>query len=115
LLLTPKAFILNQSLIQLLCLISIFSVSCLILRQTDIKKIIAYSSIIHMNVGILGLTLNNIIGLTGSTLMGISHGFISGALFTIAGILYNRYKTRDIKYYLQGTQASMPKFTILFF
>jgi proton-translocating NADH-quinone oxidoreductase chain M len=69
------------------------------IRQTDLKRAIAYSSIAHMNLVMIGLFSYNIISLEGSLLQSLSHGFVSSALFLCIGILYDRYHTRMIKYY----------------
>ncbi len=77
------------------------------------KKIIAYSSIGHMNLAILGLFSNNIYGLSGSIYFMISHGIISSALFLLIGILYDRYHTRIIKYY-RGLVLILPLYSLFF-
>lgn len=100
--------------IIVLCLISIIYSSCTILRQTDIKKIIAYSSIIHMNFGLFGLFLYDNVPVVGAILAMISHGFVSGALFFCIGMLYDRYHTRNILYY-GGLVQVMPIFSFFFF
>jgi len=69
------------------------------IRQTDLKRAIAYSSIAHMNLVMMGLFSYNIISLEGSLLQSLSHGFVSSALFLCIGILYDRHHTRLIKYY----------------
>lgn len=84
------------------------------LRQNDIKKIIAYSSIAHMNMAILGFFLLDITSISGSFLMMVGHGIVSAGLFFIVGILYDRYKTKLIQYY-SGIVQCMPLFTIFFF
>jgi len=66
------------------------------LRQTDIKKIVAYSSVIHMNLVIAGLTSFTTICYSGAVFQMIAHGFVSGGLFFSIGILYDRYYTRCI-------------------
>ena len=83
------------------------------IRQTDLKRIIAYASIAHMNLIMIGLYTNKIYGLEGSLLQMFSHGLVSGALFLIVGILYERYHTRLIKYY-SGLVQTMPLFTVIF-
>ena len=69
------------------------------LAQIDIKKIIAYSSIAHMNFLLIGIFSNILIGISGAYIMMISHAITSSALFFAIGILYDRYKTRIIFYY----------------
>jgi NADH-quinone oxidoreductase subunit M len=100
-------------LIYTLTLISIFYSSFILFRETHLKKIIAYSSIIHMNIGILGLFSNNIIGITGGIFMMFSHGFISSGLFFCSGVIFNRFKSYDITT-IKNLSTSMPKLTFLF-
>lgn len=79
----------------------------------DIKKIIAYSSIAHMNLAILALFTNDIIGIVGGIYFNISHGLISSGLFLLIGVLYDRYHTRTILYF-GGFVSIMPIFTLIF-
>lgn len=102
---TPFVFI--------ICLISIIYGSFSTIRQVDLKKIIAYSSIVHMNFSIIGLFTDSIEGLFGSFFLMISHGIVSGALFFCIGILYDRYHTR-ILYYYGGLVQVMPIFSVIF-
>jgi len=74
-------------------IISILYASLTTLRQIDIKKIIAYSSVAHMGYVLLGLFSNTVQGIEGSILVMISHGFISSGLFLCIGVVYDRYKT----------------------
>lgn len=84
------------------------------ISQIDIKKIIAYSSIAHMNFSLLGLFSETIIGLTGLFYLMIAHAITSSALFLGIGVLYDRYKTRLICYY--GSLAMlMPLFSSIYF
>lgn len=69
------------------------------LNQIDIKKIIAYSSVAHMNFSLLGFFSESLIGLSGIFFLMFGHAITSGALFLSIGILYDRYKTRLIFYY----------------
>jgi NADH:ubiquinone oxidoreductase subunit 4 (subunit M) len=84
------------------------------LSQIDIKKIIAYSSVAHMNFSLLGLFSNNILGLSGIYFLMYGHAITSGALFLSIGILYDRYKTRLIFYY-GNLVLFMPVFSICMF
>ena len=77
------------------------------IRQTDIKRIIAYSSIAHMNLVVLGIFSFTIIGLEGSIIQSVNHGFVSGGLFLLVGILYDRYHSR-LLYYYSGLVHVMP-------
>jgi NADH:ubiquinone oxidoreductase subunit 4 (subunit M) len=83
------------------------------LRQVDLKKIIAYASVAHMNYVMLGLFSTNIQALSGSIFLMLSHGLVSSALFFCVGFLYDRYKTRLLFYY-GGLVNVMPIFCILF-
>jgi NADH-quinone oxidoreductase subunit M len=67
------------------------------LAQTDIKRLIAYSSVSHLGFCMLGLFALNPLGLQGGTLQMVNHGLSTGALFAIVGMLYERYHTREIK------------------
>ena len=109
----PFASLYFSPLIFILSLIAIIYGSLTTLRQIDLKKIIAYSSISHMGfvtLGIFSLTLN---GIEGSILLMLSHGLISSAMFSCIGILYDRYGTRSLKYF-SGLVQVMPLFTIFF-
>ena len=96
-----------------LSIISIVYAALVAIRQIDLKKIIAYSSISHMNLIILGLFSMNSIGLQGSILQSLSHGFIASGLFLLIGFLYDRYHTRILKYY-SGLIQLMPIFSFFF-
>jgi proton-translocating NADH-quinone oxidoreductase chain M len=83
------------------------------IRQTDFKRIIAYTSVAHMNLVVIGLFSFNIIGLEGAILQSLSHGFVASALFLIIGVVYERHHTRLVKYY-GGLAQVMPLYTIVF-
>jgi NADH-quinone oxidoreductase subunit M len=100
-------------LVILICIIGILYGSLSTIRQIDLKKIIAYSSIVHMNFAIIGLFCNNILGYQGSLFLMISHGIISSALFFCIGIIYDRYHTR-VLYYYGGLVQVMPIFATIF-
>jgi proton-translocating NADH-quinone oxidoreductase chain M len=84
------------------------------LRQIDIKRIIAYSSISHMNMCILGLFSYNEIAFIGSIFLMIGHGIVSGGLFFIIGMIYNRFQTKIIHYF-SGVIYYMPVLSFFFF
>lgn len=88
--------------------------SLIALNQVDIKKIIAYSSIAHMNFSLFGFFCQNILGLSGSFFMMYGHAITSSALFLGIGVLYDRFKTRIIYYYSQ-IAIFMPFFSFLYF
>jgi proton-translocating NADH-quinone oxidoreductase chain M len=83
------------------------------IRQTDLKRIIAYTSVAHMNLIIIGVFSFNILGLEGAILQSLSHGFVASALFLVIGVIYDRHHTRMIKYY-GGLVHTMPMFTLIF-
>lgn len=99
--------------IFLISFLGVFYASLTTLRQIDIKKIIAYSSIIHMNYLMFGLFAFNLEGFIGSLILMIAHGFVSGGLFVCIGILYERYHTRLKKLY-GGLNYFMPFFSMFF-
>jgi NADH-quinone oxidoreductase subunit M len=99
-------------LITMLSLVGILNASLSAIRQNDIKRVIAYSSIAHMNLIVLGIFSNNKYGLDGAIYLMLGHGLISTALFFCVGVLYDRYHTRLIQYY-GGLLQIMPKFTTL--
>jgi len=95
--------------------VSIIYASLSALRQTDFKCLVAYSSIAHMGVVMLGLFSNTVQGIEGAILLSIGHGFVSPALFYIVGsVLYDRYHTRTIRYY-RGFTVFMPIAMFFFF
>jgi proton-translocating NADH-quinone oxidoreductase chain M len=100
--------------ISCLCLVAIIYTSVACLAQLDLKKLIAYSSIGHMNTSVIGLFSNDYHGISASILFLISHGIISSALFLLIGAVYDRYHTRRIKYY-RGIVLLMPIFTLILF
>jgi NADH-quinone oxidoreductase subunit M len=76
------------------------------LVQVDLKKIVAYSSIGHMAFVLVGLFSFTAEGVEGGMLMMLTHGLVSGGLFTVVGFLYDRYKTRNIAAYGGLAQVS---------
>jgi len=93
--------------------VSVVYSSLTTLRQVDLKKIIAYSSVAHMSLGLIGLFSLNTQGLEGSVLLMIGHGIVSSALFLIVGVLYDRFHTRLVRYY-GGLAQVMPLFSACF-
>jgi NADH:ubiquinone oxidoreductase subunit 4 (subunit M) len=88
-----------MSIVFFIALLSVYIASFSAIAQIDIKKIIAYSSIAHMNFGLIGLFCNNLVSIMGSFFLMFGHALVSGALFFSIGMLYDRYKTRIIFYY----------------
>jgi len=109
----PDASLFFSPLVYLLSVIGVIYASLSAIRQTDLKRIIAYSSVAHMNLVTLGIFSFNAIGLEGSILQSISHGFVSGAMFLMIGILYDRYHSRLLSYY-GGLVHMMPVYSVFF-
>jgi len=80
------------------------------LAQKDIKRMIAYSSVNHMGYVLLGMASLNVIGFTGAVLQMINHGIITGALFLLVGVIYDRAHTRDIDAF-GGLGSKLPVYT----
>ena len=95
-----------------LSLIAIIYIGLVALVQTDMKKLIAYSSISHMGFVTLGFFIFNAYGMEGGLVQMISHGFVSAALFLCVGVLYDRMHSRNIADY-GGVANTMPKFAAL--
>ncbi len=96
-----------------LSLIAVVYIGFVALVQTDMKKLIAYSSISHMGFVTLGFFIFNAIGVEGALIQMISHGFISAAMFLCVGVMYDRMHSRMIADY-GGVVNTMPKFAALF-
>jgi len=111
----PKASIYCTYIVYTIAVITIIYASFSTLRTIDIKELIAYSSVSHAAVYILGVFSNSIQGIEGSIALGLAHGFVSSGLFIcVGGILYDRSSTRLITFY-RGITQIMPLFSILFF
>jgi proton-translocating NADH-quinone oxidoreductase chain M len=109
----PEATLYFTPFIYTLSVIAIIYTSLTTIRQIDLKKIIAYSSVAHMNFVTIGMFSLNIQGIEGSILLMLSHGLVSSALFLCVGVLYDRHKTRLVKYY-GGLVNTMPMFSTIF-
>ncbi len=96
-----------------LSLIAVVYIGLVALTQTDMKKLIAYSSISHMGFVTLGFFIFNTYGVEGALMQMISHGFVSGALFLCIGVLYERVHSRNIADY-GGVANTMPVFAAFF-
>jgi NADH-ubiquinone oxidoreductase chain 4 len=111
----PDATHYFSPLVQTIAIITLVYASLSTIIQQDTKRLIAYSSICHMAVVILGLFSNTIVGIEGAILLSLAHGFVSPALFICVGsVIYDRTGTRIINY-IRGLVTYMPVFTILFF
>ena len=96
-----------------LSLVAVVYIGLVAMVQTDMKKLVAYSSIAHMGFVTLGFFIFNQMGMQGGLVQMISHGFISGAMFLCIGVLYDRMHSRRISDY-GGVANTMPKFAALF-
>ena len=96
-----------------LSLIAVVYIGFVALVQTDMKKLIAYSSISHMGFVTLGFFIFNQLGVEGALVQMISHGFISAAMFLCVGVMYDRVHSRQIADY-GGVVHTMPKFAAMF-
>lgn len=111
----PKAYLDYTFIVFVIGVITIIYASFSTLRTTDVKELIAYSSVSHAAVYLIGVFSNTIQGIEGGILLGLAHGFVSSGLFICAGgVLYDRSGTRLIHYY-KGITQMMPLFSILFF
>ncbi len=109
----PEASAEFAPLIFALSMIAVVYTSLVALVQSDMKKLIAYSSVAHMAIVTIGLFAFNRQGLEGSMLVMLSHGFVSGALFLCVGIIYDRLHTREIDRY-GGLSINMPRYALFF-
>ena len=96
-----------------LSLIAVVYIGFVALVQSDMKKLIAYSSISHMGFVTLGFFVFNPLGMEGALIQMISHGFVSGAMFLCVGVMYDRMHSRQIADY-GGVVNTMPKFAAFF-
>jgi NADH-quinone oxidoreductase subunit M len=108
----PEATLLLQPLLVGIALVSILYGGLLAWRQTDLKAMIAYSSVSHMGVVVLGIATLNEIGLLGAVMQMVAHGLIAGALFLLIGLLYERTHTRELADYGSLVRVT-PRFTFL--
>ena len=106
---TPDASHAFAGFVIALSLIAVIYIGLVALAQTDMKKLVAYSSISHMGFVTLGFFLFNSQGMEGGLVQMVSHGFISAAMFLCIGVLYDRVHSREISAY-GGVVNTMPKF-----
>ena len=113
--LLPKASLDYTYIIYLIGVITIIYASFSTLRTIDVKELIAYSSVSHAAVYLIGVFSNTIQGIEGGIALGLAHGFVSSGLFIcVGGVLYDRSGSRLISFY-RGITQMMPLFSILFF
>lgn len=109
----PEASIYFSPLVYALSAIAVIYTSLTTLRQVDMKRLIAYSSVAHMGFVTIGIFTMNLQGIEGSILLMLSHGIVSSALFLSIGVIYDRHKTRIINYY-SGLTVAMPLYSAIF-
>lgn len=109
----PEACFYFAPFVYAMSVIGIIYTSFTAIRQSDFKRIIAYTSVAHMNLVMVGLFSFNVIGLEGAILQSLSHGFVASALFLIIGVVYDRHHTRMVKYY-GGLVHTMPIYIMMF-
>ncbi|NBX65716.1 MAG: NADH-quinone oxidoreductase subunit M [Proteobacteria bacterium] len=109
----PDASMYFAPMVFALSIIAIIYTSLVALVQTDMKKMIAYSSVAHMGYVTLGIFTFTRQGIDGAVFQMISHGIVSGALFLIVGVVYDRLHSRDINRY-GGIVKNMPVYAVLF-
>jgi NADH-quinone oxidoreductase subunit M len=105
----PAAVLAAQDWLAALAFVNLLYGGVLAWRQRDLKAMVAYSSISHMGVVLLGIAALNTTGITGAMMQMVAHGLVAGALFLLVGLLYERTHTRDIGDYGSLTQV-MPRF-----
>jgi NADH-ubiquinone oxidoreductase chain 4 len=111
----PKASLQYTYVVYVIGAVTIIYASFSTLRTVDVKELIAYSSVSHAAVYLLGVFSNTLQGIAGGIILGLAHGFVSSGLFLCTGgVLYDRSSTRLITYY-RGITQIMPLFSILFF
>jgi NADH-quinone oxidoreductase subunit M len=109
----PEASTYFTPLVFAMSVIAIVYTSLVAFRQTDIKKLIAYSSVAHMGFVTMGIFAGNETGIQGAIFQMLSHGLISGALFLCVGVIYDRMHTREIAFY-GGLVNRMPMYAAVF-
>ncbi len=109
----PEASEYFAPLIFALSVIAIIYTSLVALAQTDMKKLIAYSSVAHMGIVTIGIFTPNALGIAGSIIMMLSHGLVSAALFMVVGVVYDRIHSREIAAY-GGLAERMPVYATVF-
>ena len=107
----PEAVLSLQTFLMILALFSLIYGGLLAWRQSDLKAMIAYSSISHMGVVLLGIAALNISGITGALMQMVAHGLVAGALFLLIGLLYERTHTREISDYSSLVKIT-PRFAV---
>lgn len=109
----PEASAYFAPFIFALSAVAIVYTSLVALMQTDMKKLIAYSSVAHMGIVTIGIFTPNALGIEGGIIQMLSHGLVSAALFMVVGVVYDRVHSRDIAAY-GGLADAMPAYALVF-
>ena len=109
----PQVAVQYAPIMIILALIGVLYGAAVTLRQTDLKRLIAYSSVSHMGYVLLGIFALNQVSLTGASLQMFSHGVITGLLFAMVGLVYDKTHNRDLRV-LGGLARQMPVIVVLF-
>ncbi len=107
----PDAIVTLQPILATLAMFSLIYGGLLAWRQSDLKSMIAYSSVSHMGVVLLGIATLNVTGLTGAVTQMVAHGLVAGATFLLIGLLYERTHTRNIDHYCSLVKVT-PRFAL---
>ena len=109
----PDGAVFFAPVIMVLALIGIIYGACLAMVQRDVKRLVAYSSVSHMGMLLVGILAFNVEGIEGGIIQMVNHGLSTGALFLIVGIIYERRHTRDVSEF-GGLAAVMPVYAAYF-
>jgi len=109
----PDASVMMITPIAILSIIMIIYTAMVAYAQKDIKQVIAYSSVSHMGIIMLGIFAMNAEGISGSVFQMLSHGIVSGALFMLVGMIYDRRHTKLMDEF-GGLASVMPKYAVIF-
>jgi NADH-quinone oxidoreductase subunit M len=109
----PDASVMAITPIAFISIIMIIYTAMVAYAQKDIKQVIAYSSVSHMGIIMLGIFAMNAEGISGSVFQMLAHGIVSGALFMLVGMIYDRMHTKEMSKF-GGIAAVMPKYAVIF-
>jgi NADH-quinone oxidoreductase subunit M len=109
----PDASVFFMVPIAILAIIMIIYTAMVAFAQEDIKQVVAYSSVSHMGVIVLGTFAMNVEGISGSVFLMIAHGIVSGALFLLVGVIYERRHTKMMSEF-GGLASVMPRYATIF-
>lgn len=112
--LLPEGTLFFRPLVYAVCSLGVVYVSLIIFRQLDLKKYVAYTSIVHMNMCVAGLFSGSLGAYAAGVFLAFTHGFVSTAMFFLIGLLYKRYKDRSVLYF-RGLEVDMPVVSFFFF